>query len=378
MKPSFWQVVAIATATSVVAATTTNEYSLTGNVIIPANTIGRVTQDNPSSAVSHTITIGDGATCILAGVNMKNSSSSPISCNGDATIILAEGSHNEVKYSESSKAAIKAGPTGTTLTIDGKGTLVCSTGAYAAGIGGGSGETVGNVNILGGVIVAECKRTSSGHTESGAGIGSGNEGSCGDISIYGGIVTSKCHNSGSQSYGAAIGSGLGRSGGGKGLCGAIRIGPDVHEIVLARGSEASFIGARKYGTCGTICVEGAYTCEFIDSLTRKMSPGATSAAPVATAAVFPDGGDSTISRFSQGGNGKWSVTAFAELAEGSAEGMGDGQLVVYAADTVGGLTNAAPLQSGYEIKSKANAVKVDLEVESNAATQFFRVGFQNE
>ena len=99
--------------------------------------------------------------------------------------------------------------------------------------------------------------------------------------------------------------------------------------------------------------------------------------PVVAAAVFPNGGDSIISRFAQKGNGKWGVTAFAELQSGTAEGMDDGQVLIYAADTVGGLTNAAPLASGYEIKSRANAVKVDVEVESDAAAQFFRVKFEN-
>jgi hypothetical protein len=128
-------------------------------------------------------------------------------------------------------------------------------------------------------------------------------------------------------------------------------------------------------------IKGTGTAEAVQApqlVTYGQNVIVREADPVVAAAVFPNGGDSIISSFAQKGNGKWGVTAFAELQSGTAEGMDDGQVLIYAADTVGGLTNAVPLASGYEIKSKANAVKVDVEVESDAAAQFFRIGFQSE
>lgn len=570
MKCTFLLAAAVLATADVVSETVTNTYSLTPNqnLRITAGETAIVTQADPGTQVSCTITIEDDATCILNNVNIKNSKKSPITCEDDATIVLADFSYNVVEYSASSKAAIKAGPSDTLLTIDGNGALYCVTGAYGAGIGGGSGETVGNIKILNGYIHARCAGDGE-NPSSGAGIGSGNKGTCGDIEILGGAVTGACKRVGSNSsYCPGIGSGLYDNGGG--VCGNIYIGPHVYEVVLERGTDAPFMGAGRSGTCGTITIDGLFNCEFIDSLTQRMIPqsidsraadgtarqfvinwdvdgvpshtdtpagdmpvypgndtptreasggvkymfagwspelsvvqgpatytavfaeasnvcngygtaadpyvvtsvadleavlsfgypeamyvtlesdlaatgtfsvassvtslnidlnggeivadGANSPAitmqspasvaisgpgyisgtgtaeavqapqlvtygqnvivreadPVVAAAVFPNGGDSIISSFAQKGNGKWGVTAFAELQSGTAEGVDDGQVVVYAADTVGGLTNAVPLTSGYEVKSMANAVKVDVEVESDAAAQFFRIGFQNE
>ena len=566
MKYTSLLVAATIAFTDIVSATVTNTVSLTQDLFINDGETAIVTQADPSTPVSCTIYIGNGATCILNNVNIKNSDESPITCEYNATIVLADYSYNVVEYSGTSRAAITAGPSDSLLTIDGNGALSCVTGAYGAGIGGGNGETVGNIRILNGNILARCVGNRN-NPSSGAGIGSGNKGTCGDIEILGGAVTGACKRVGSNSsYCPGIGSGLYDNGGG--VCGNIYIGPHVAEVVLERGTDAPFIGAGRSGTCGTITIDGLFNCDFIDSLTQRMRPqpidsraadgtarvfvinwdvdgstaythmpagdmpvyphgtptreasggvkykfagwspelsvvqgpatytavfaeasdacdgygtaaepyvvtsaadlaailsfgypeamyvtlesglaatgtfsvassvtsldidlnggeivadGANSPAitlqspapvaisgtgaikgagtaeavrtpelvtyganvdvreadPVVAAAVFPNGGDSIISRFAQKGNGKWGVTAFAELQSGTAEGMDDGQVLIYAADTVGGLTNAAPLASGYEIKSRANAVKVDVEVESDAAAQFFRVKFEN-
>ena len=94
-------------------------------------------------------------------------------------------------------------------------------------------------------------------------------------------------------------------------------------------------------------------------------------------AVFADGGEAITTSIAPGANGKWMLTAFAELASGSADGLDDAQVKVYAADTLADLASAQPMASGVVVTNKAPAVKVELEVTppANADAQFFRVGF---
>ncbi len=94
-------------------------------------------------------------------------------------------------------------------------------------------------------------------------------------------------------------------------------------------------------------------------------------------ATFSAGGDAITSRIASGANGTWMLTAFAELASGSADGLDDAQVKVYAADTLAGLASAQPMASGVVVTNKAPAVKVELEITppANADAQFFRVGF---
>ena len=93
---------------------------------------------------------------------------------------------------------------------------------------------------------------------------------------------------------------------------------------------------------------------------------------------FSDDGDAVTTKFTQGANGKWTVTAFAEL-ENDAVGadVANSQIKVYAADTLEGLDSAAPMSSGVEVKEKKSAVKTTLEVtpSAGAASQFFKVTF---
>ena len=138
----------------------------------------------------HKISIAAGATVTLNGAripgrNVTDNSQSPwagITCLGDATIVLAEGTENYVKGYNCYYPGIQAGPAGatkaenSTLTISGTGTLTAETGLFnpgwdaleglAAGIGGGRNQTVGNIRIEGGTIIAR-------GNEKGAGIGSG-------------------------------------------------------------------------------------------------------------------------------------------------------------------------------------------------------------
>ena len=108
------------------------------------------------------ISIADGATVTLDGVNISNGQ---IACSGNANIILMGA--NTVTATDNN-AAIKIGGPGTTLTITGSGSLTAQGGLEAAGIGTDrieDGElSFGNIVINGGTV------TATGGKE-GAGIG---------------------------------------------------------------------------------------------------------------------------------------------------------------------------------------------------------------
>jgi hypothetical protein len=94
-------------------------------------------------------------------------------------------------------------------------------------------------------------------------------------------------------------------------------------------------------------------------------------------ATFAEGGEAFTSAFAPGANGTWRLTAYAELASGSAAGLADSQIKVRQADTVAGLATVEPTSTGVTVLEKVPAVKVDLEVAvpPNADSQFFRVEF---
>ena len=96
-------------------------------------------------------------------------------------------------------------------------------------------------------------------------------------------------------------------------------------------------------------------------------------------AAFATGGEAITSGIAQGANGTWTLTAFAELENGTAEGLADVQVKVIRADAPAGLATATPMATGVTVKDKKNAVKVELEVEvpANVPQQFFKVQFGN-
>ena len=146
----------------------------------------------------HKISIAAGATVTLCGAtipgrttNEENTPWAGITCLGDATIVLADGTENYVKGYNCYYPGIQAGTTGTTLTIRGTGTLTAETGmnttkGKGAGIGGGYHQTVGNIRIEGGTITA---RGNFGGAGIGSGYADGGTASCGNITITGGNVT---------------------------------------------------------------------------------------------------------------------------------------------------------------------------------------------
>ena len=211
-------------------------------------------------AGNYKITIKDGATVILDGVTINRTGDgyyewAGITCEGDCKIILAEGTTNTVNGFHYDYPGIYV-PVEKTLTIDGNGKLNADGGRFiegeqeengAAGIGGGTNMSCGNIVIRNGIIAA------TGGTN-GAGIGTGyneTEITCGNIIISGGIITAT-----GGEYAAAIGTGFNE---GKVTCGNITISGGT--VNATGGDDAAGIGiGENYGevTCGNITISGVF------------------------------------------------------------------------------------------------------------------------
>ncbi len=192
------------------------------------------------------VTIASGATVTLSGVNITAILDYPshqwagITCLGDATIILADGTTNYVKGGYYTYPGIYI-PADHTLTIQGNGSLEAAT-HERSGSGQGSGAGIGGSSSgsCGNIVIKSGKITARGSLEA-AGIGGTYRGSCGNITITGGIVTAI-----GGKYGVGIGSGY------MGSCGNITI---TGGIITAQGGEgAAGIGSGPYGSCGDITI----------------------------------------------------------------------------------------------------------------------------
>ncbi len=158
------------------------------------------------------ITIADDATVTLDGVNINGNGTytgdhAGITCESDATIILAHGTTNTVKgfHEDYPGIYVPAYPAGSTLTIKGSGSLLASSnGDNAAGIGGGNGATrsCGNIRIEEGTVMA----TGGAYA---AGIGGGKDSDCDDIVIINGVTSVKATKGSNASN--SIGAGTGTS-----------------------------------------------------------------------------------------------------------------------------------------------------------------------
>ena len=264
---------------------------------------------------NYKITIADGATVTLDGATINGENSEEykwagITCEGDAVIILKDGTTNTVKGFYEKYPGIFV-PEGKKLTIQGTtGSLNVSSNFYGAGIGAGyaNGLHCGNIEIQGGIIAAtggngaagiggncvtRCGTiiisggevtatgrsggagigsgyggasvcagiTISGGTvhatsfHSGAGIGSGHYGKCGDITISGGTVEAT-----GRLHGGDFGGGPGIGSGKSGKCGDITITSSVTSLTATKGVDCdNSIGAGIEGTCGTITIGGTVT-----------------------------------------------------------------------------------------------------------------------
>ena len=151
-----------------------------------------------TGSIRHTVTIPDGASITLNNATITGS----IVCEGSATITLV--GTNSVSGA-TFKAGIQIGGSGTTLTINGNGSLTANGGSQSAGIGLSriwnydSNVSSGDIVIEGGTITA-----TGGNWGSGIGIGTvkntNNDNSTsvqfGNITIKGGSVTAIGGNSG--------------------------------------------------------------------------------------------------------------------------------------------------------------------------------------
>ena len=229
----------------------------------PANDFDILTE---ALNASYKLTIPDGAKVAFDGLTTSNT----VTCSGDATIILVDGSTNTVDASAIDQAAgIKVGGSGTTLTINaetaGTGSLFAKGGSEGAGIGTRSGynstATCGDITITGGTVIA-----TGGYYS--AGIGTGYAGSsyadayqtCGNILISGGTVTANGGNSA-----AGIGTGSSESMAPRKayqVCGTITITTGVTCVTATKGiSSPNSIGKGYYGynctqTIGAITIGG--------------------------------------------------------------------------------------------------------------------------
>lgn len=204
------------------------------------------------------ISIADGATVTLSNANINGDFSLTtgyypgITCVGDATIIIADETTNTVNgLGNTSSSMGKSGifvPEGKTLTIKGTtGTLnaSCTSGAYAAGIGGYTNMSCGNIVIQGGIINATGGDSSAG-IGGGAVVSSDNVYSCGYITISGGTVTaSSCSNS------PGIGAGCGSSK--PAICGDITLSGGNITVTCGNGSGAA-LGNAGYSTCSKVTI----------------------------------------------------------------------------------------------------------------------------
>lgn len=197
------------------------------------------------------ISIADGATITLNGVTINGTDDSSYSwagltCEGDATITLADGTTNIVKGFNSGYSGIYV-PSGNTLIINGTGSLNASSNVTGAGIGGGSGIPCGNIEIQGGVITAKGGDRS-------AGIGSCETSSCGTITISGGTVTA---NGGDLAAGIGSSIGEGSYFSTYSSCGNITISGGT--VNATGGNFAAGIGSGCGGQCSDITIAKAVT-----------------------------------------------------------------------------------------------------------------------
>lgn len=244
--------------------------------------------EGDGNEVANTITIANGASVILSGININRSAGTTASiiCQGDATITLADGSNNTITAPKDF-AAIQAGGAGKKLIIKaetaGTGKLTATGGVAAAAIGSNYNASCGDIEIQGGDITANggsyaagigsgmaqgvtltCgvitisngKVTANGGANGGSGIGTGSAGNgtdnnqngdqtCTGITISGGIVVATGGNNknGYSGGGAGIGTGAAKSNGG---CTASQKCTDITisggDVTANGGSSAAGIG----------------------------------------------------------------------------------------------------------------------------------------
>lgn len=232
------------------------------------------------------ISIADGATVTLSGITINGGGDwdtdwAGITCEGDATLVLADGTSNSVKPFRSWRAAISV-PSGKTLTIQGSGSLTADardnwgtgagiggddqsnygniviTGAanvtaYGGGAGIGGGSSIDGCPVAGGDITISTSGIVTAYGgEGSAGIGSGvghvENNSCGDILIRKGTIVAT-----GGDFAAGIGSGISHGTSDLSSCGTITIENTVTSVTATRGRHTyECIGRGDLSSCGTV------------------------------------------------------------------------------------------------------------------------------
>lgn len=221
-------------------------YDVTCRFVNLANVSGPTTLQDGDIAIGTLadnvkISIAADATVTLSGVNINDQKAwiagenAGLTCLGNATIILADGTTNTVKgfgdivneypgilaahNRNSSDPADEY-----TLTIKGTGELNATGANHSAGIGGGYYVPCGNITIENGTIRAQ--NSTCGDA---AAIGSGPNSSCGTITFSGGHVTAE-----SVGDGAAIGIGYNETTGTNGSCTKIQINDTMKGVTMIK------------------------------------------------------------------------------------------------------------------------------------------------
>ena len=265
------RVTAVAAGTALIIATTNDgsdvKDTCTMTVVEPVTWDGNLSFVPNGMTLTDTlnadykITIAAGDTVILdnaviIGENDENYPWAGINCEGDATIILKDGSTNSVKGFYEGYPGIHIA-SGGTLTLQGEtagtGALTVTNNGWAAAIGGGyENLPCGNIHIKGGVITANGRGCA-------AAIGGGRTSDCGNITISGGTV-----NANGGSVAAAIG------GGQLSNCGDITITTGVTRVTATMGTDATYCIGKGVGsdvTCGTITIGGTVYPDGITTYT---------------------------------------------------------------------------------------------------------------
>ena len=299
-------------------ATVYEDITIDGRTIVSGELDSQVKVSIANGAI---VTLRDAA--ITNSMNSKTYSWAGLTCLGDATLILEGDNFIKGFYDEYPGIYV---PVGSTLTITGDGSLDVGSQGYAAGIGVGYGMDCGNIVINGGAITATGGQTTSA-------IGGGKNRSCGDITISNAVIS-------------------------------------VHAI-MTDFDTTYCIGCDKDGYSGTVTVGGV--TGGIKGYDYTYAGGTPNPVP-----EFDVDGKAATTEFVQSGEGKWTITAFAELSNDAlGKDMAPSDIKVYAASTVEGLGSAEPMASGVEVKERKSAVKTTIEVTTppEAGSQFFRVKF---
>lgn len=210
----------------------TNATALDGNIIT-----GTLCNLFDANMGYFQVSIAAGATVTLrdAIVDRGYIAGNGLTCEGDATIIL-EG-ENILNVSSGREISGIYVPSGSTLTIQGSGSLTARGANECAGIGANSGNDCGKIVINSGIVNAY------GRGQYAAGIGGVQNHSCGTITINGGTVNAE-----GAYEGAGIGSGYGSS------CGLISITGGT--VTAKGGTFGAGIGSSHNGACSDISITG--------------------------------------------------------------------------------------------------------------------------